>query len=106
MSGMYTVSVAFARMPGGDHVVSLHAQVTDPGHRLFPHKLDMVVHRGDTAPVVTLRLELTFDLFEPLIATVDIVVGNQHKLIEVTVDDVANRFSVQSRNIPSTPSTP
>ena len=99
MSGMYEVMVAVARMPGGDHVVSLHAKVTDPEHRMFPHKLDIVIHRGDIAPEVNLRLELTFDLFEPLIATVDIVVGNQHKVIEVTVDDMANRFKVTTRNL-------
>ena len=99
MSGMYEVMVAFARMPGGDHVVSLHAKVTDPEHRMFPHKLDIVIHRGDIAPEVNLRLELTFDLFEPLIATVDIVVGNQHRVIEVTVDDMSNRFKVTTRNL-------
>ena len=99
MSGMYEVMVAFERVPCGDHVVSLHAKVTDPEHRMFPHKLDIVIHRGDIAPEVNLRLALTFDLFEPLIATVDIVVGNQHKVIEVTVDDMANRFKVTTRNL-------
>ena len=99
MSGMYEVMVAVARMPGGDHVVSLHAKVTDPEHRMFPHKLDIVIHRGDIAPEVNLRLELTFDLFEPLIATVDIVVGDQRKIIDVTIDDAANKFNVQARNM-------
>ena len=99
MSGMYEVMVAVERVPCGDHVVSLRAKVTDPEHRMFHHKLDIVVHRGDAAPVVTLKTELTTDLVEPLIATVDIVAGNQRKIIEVTIDDAINKFNVQSRNL-------
>ena len=99
MSGMYDVTLAFGQAPWGDYIVTLKAAVTDPAHRMFHHKLEVVVHRGAIAPVVTLSLELTFDLVEPLIATVDIVVGDERKIIDVTIDDAANKFNVQARNL-------